>query len=156
MLVTLRRMVYRMWSILPLPIQRLIVRVAMPRVSIAACAVIEDAAGDILVVKHSYRRQPWGLPGGFVRRGEQPTAALRRELREELGVEVTVGSLLFAETDGLSRHLTLYYQACIAGSLHLDGAELDSYRYVSVRELPSLFPATPPTWLRSVEGAIAA
>jgi ADP-ribose pyrophosphatase YjhB (NUDIX family) len=149
-------MVYRMWGILPLPIQRLIVRGAMPKVSIAACAVIEDAAGGILVVKHSYRRQPWGLPGGFVRRGEQPAAALRRELREELGVKAIIGPLLFAETDELSRHLTLYYQACIAGSLSLDGAELEGYRYVSVRELPALFPARPPTWLRSVEEAMAA
>lgn len=36
----------------------------------------------------------WGIPGGFVSYGEEPKQALRREMKEELGVDVKIGNVL--------------------------------------------------------------
>lgn len=44
--------------------------------------------GQAVLVMHYPRRGVNGLPGGHVERGEQPDFALRRELREELNIEV--------------------------------------------------------------------
>ncbi|MHC9294246.1 (deoxy)nucleoside triphosphate pyrophosphohydrolase [Mycobacterium sp. LTG2003] len=59
----------------------------------------------------------WELPGGKVAAGESDAAALVRELREELGVEVTVGARLGADV-ALSPTMTLraYRVSLTAGS----------------------------------------
>ncbi len=41
------------------------------------------------------RQRGWDIPGGHLERGEAPGAAMRREVREETGMEVR-GELLFA------------------------------------------------------------
>ncbi|SBW19347.1 NUDIX hydrolase [Candidatus Protofrankia californiensis] len=59
-------------------------------------AIIMDATGALLLVQRA--RDPgrglWSLPGGRVEAGESDTAALVREVREETGLEVTVGRLV--------------------------------------------------------------
>jgi ADP-ribose pyrophosphatase YjhB (NUDIX family) len=153
---TLHRTIYRLWRILPAGVQRLAVRLAVPAVTVGACAIIQDARGRVLLARHTYRRQPWDLPGGFVRGDEQPPEALARELGEELGAGVSVGPLIFAHTDEPARHLTLYYRAGLAGPPRPDGVEIDDYRYVAAEELPALLGSSPPAWLGAVAAARAA
>jgi ADP-ribose pyrophosphatase YjhB (NUDIX family) len=44
--------------------------------------------GELLLVQHTYGPRRWELPGGGLRRGESPLEGIRRELREELAVEI--------------------------------------------------------------------
>jgi 8-oxo-dGTP pyrophosphatase MutT (NUDIX family) len=51
------------------------------------CVISRD--DEVLLVRHTYGdRRRWELPGGAVKRHEQPRDAAVREVREELGIEI--------------------------------------------------------------------
>ena len=64
----------------------------MPTHIVAVGGVVINGDGNILLVKNSYRGI-WEYPGGQVEVGENLIEALRREIREESGIEVEVDEL---------------------------------------------------------------
>lgn len=70
---------------------------SLPRKISSAGALIRNGAGEILIVKPSYRNDGWLLPGGSVEDRETPTQAVRREAREELGIDLRIGAPLCIE-----------------------------------------------------------
>ncbi|MCM3633637.1 MULTISPECIES: NUDIX hydrolase [Paenibacillus] len=58
-----------------------------------AAAVILDQEDRVLLVKHSYGKNNWDLPGGKSEINESAQETAKREALEEIGLEVTVGQL---------------------------------------------------------------
>ena len=154
--VQLKRLAYNslvgLWRILPGWLRRLALLLKAPRVSVGVCALALDGHGRLLVARHTYRKHPWGLPGGLVGRGEQPDVALARELREELGVDVTIGPLVHAETAQPGGHLTLYYSVILHGAPVTDGIEIDGVRFVTPDEARKLLGPMVDPWLAALSG----
>ncbi len=67
-----------------------------PSKRIAAAALIRDADDRFLLVEPVYK-PTWLLPGGVVEQDEDPAAACAREVREELGLDLTPGRLLVVD-----------------------------------------------------------
>lgn len=68
----------------------------LPAKRLAAGVLVFNDAGQILLVKPSYRSY-WLIPGGLVERDEPPWLAARREAKEEIGIDV--GELRFIGLD---------------------------------------------------------
>lgn len=66
---------------------------SLPRRRIAAGALIRDLAGRICLVEPTYKKL-WNLPGGTVETDESPATGCRREVQEELGIELEIGPML--------------------------------------------------------------
>lgn len=60
-------------------------------IPISVKAIMIDSQGKTLLLKNE--RNLWELPGGRIEEGEQPEDTLKREVQEELGIEVTLKRL---------------------------------------------------------------
>lgn len=76
----------------------------------------------------------WEFPGGKVERGESDAEALRRELREELLVDVEVGARLGGDVSiGSTAVLRVYLCRLLSGEPQL--VDHDQHRWLSTDEL---------------------
>ena len=103
------------------------------------CLLTDD--DQILLVRHTYGRLAWDLPGGAVKRGEPPVEAARREMNEELGLStaqwVEFGTLN-ANMDHRHDTIHLFRAELTDGeSLTIDPGELAAIRWFARSQLPS-------------------
>ena len=121
---------------------------SFPMKYLSAGALFFNEEGGILVVKPTYKGG-WEIPGGIVEQDESPVQACSREIREELGLEIPVASLLVV--DHVVRRLgpSDSLQMVFAGgtltreqiaAIRLPAAELAEYQFaapdVALRLLP--------------------
>jgi 8-oxo-dGTP diphosphatase len=103
-------------------------------------AIIHDAERRLVVVRRG--RQPnkglWSIPGGRVEAGESDQDAVRREVREETGLQVDVirsaGSVVLAAPAAADRYLVTDYLAVVTPGTSTDlraGDDAVDARWVS-------------------------
>jgi ADP-ribose pyrophosphatase YjhB (NUDIX family) len=81
------------WRRLPAELRYKVLGATQPKFLVGVVGIIRDDSGRILVLDHRFRVPwSWGLPGGFLERGETMVAGLERELREETRLEVRVSA----------------------------------------------------------------
>jgi ADP-ribose pyrophosphatase YjhB (NUDIX family) len=114
----------------------------VPQLRVAAIIERQD---QVLVVEHRKRGQRyWVLPGGRLQGNETLEAALRRELKEELAIDVSVGNLVIvSEMVAPDRHVVnLIFQVAIGEGIEprLDATDpvLAGWQWVAVNRLPRM------------------
>ncbi len=123
-------------------VARFAFRITQARFSAGVIGVVLNASDQILVVKHRFHpKTPWGLPGGWLEAGEQPSACLRRELQEELGMEADVIQPLAINAGGYFRqHLDIAFLCRALNDVSRLDSELLAYRWGLADMLSELAP----------------
>ena len=113
-------------------------------VLVVACALV-DPDGRVLIARRPQGKTLaglWEFPGGKVEPGEQPEVALIRELKEELGIDVThacLAPMTFASHAYDDFHLLMPVYVCRRWNGEAEKREHSEIRWVRpnrLREFP--------------------
>ena len=117
---------------------------------VAAACVLRDDEGRVLLVDPVYKPQ-WELPGGAVEQFESPLDACRREVAEELSIDVTLHRLLCIDFQTM-RHprrgaLRFVFDGGrldrdLEAAIRVAPGELAGWRFVAVDELDAYLKPT--------------
>lgn len=97
-----------------------------------------------MLVKPTYKPD-WEIPGGVVELNESPNECCKREVREELGLERTIGGLLVVDynspTDEKTESLMFIFNGGILTLMEIESIqilrkELSEFRFFTVTTLP--------------------
>ena len=132
----------------------------MSKPRVAAGALFFDDQDNVLLVKPTYK-DGWDIPGGYVEPGESPVEACRREVSEELGLDLLIERLLvvdWAPSDSEGDKLLFVFDGGLITSANkeafaLPREELASFDFIRPQALDEFMPAR---LSRRLKAAIAA
>jgi 8-oxo-dGTP pyrophosphatase MutT (NUDIX family) len=111
--------------------------VRRPRTFGVKCVVCHD--GRWLLVRNTYGGHYWTLPGGGVKRGEEPADAARREVAEEVGIRVDVVEPIgsYFSTRHFSRDTVYCFRAVTATPVFdIDRREIEKAAWFEASAIP--------------------
>ena len=121
----------------------------MKKIEVVAGIVCRE--NKILATQRGYGefKDGWEFPGGKLEAGETGVEALKRELREELDMEVVVGDLLeTVEYDYPQFHLTMHCYLCQLVKEEFVLKEHEAVRWLGKNQLDEV------AWLPADEGIV--
>jgi ADP-ribose pyrophosphatase YjhB (NUDIX family) len=133
----LKRLLTTLYGLLPASLLNRAARTLQPHFTVTVAAVVTDETGRVLLLKHNFRGgDGWGIPGGFLTKDEQPEDGLRRELREEIGLEVKAVRLALVRTVTNARQVQIVYRCRPEGEPRPMSIEVERYAWFQPEALP--------------------
>ena len=127
----------QIWRRLPAAVRLHVGTFGQGRFRVTVAAMLFDDAQRILLLEHVFRAdRGWGVPGGFIKKGEQPEDALRRELREEVSIDLDDVRLVFTRTLVTIKQVEIYYRARVVGEPKPSSFEIKQAQWFALNDLP--------------------
>ncbi|MBX3243215.1 MAG: NUDIX hydrolase [Acidobacteria bacterium] len=145
----MKRLIRKIWRKLPGGMRLWAIRMSQPKFTSSAAVVIINESGEVLLLDHVLRPfSGWGLPGGFISHGEQPDEAVRREVSEEVGIELR--SLELFRVRCLDRHIEFLYAARPDGEPKVNSPEIIGFGWFRPDDMPEKLSPAQASLIRSV------
>lgn len=111
----------------------------MKKIEVVAAIIYKNGAYFATQRGYGEFEEMWEFPGGKIELGETAESALKREIQEELGIDITVDKFLCTtDYDYPSFHLTMHCYLCRIISGEIELREHKSARWLTVEALDSV------------------
>ena len=121
----------------------------MKKIEVVAAIIYKD--GEYFATQRGYGEFEgmWEFPGGKIEPGESRESALKREIQEELGIDITIDKFICTtDYDYPLFHLTMHCYLCSVESREMELREHKSARWLTVESLDSV------EWLPADKGIV--
>lgn len=147
----LKDLIGGIWRRVPRVLRRMTMRATHARFTVTAAAIVVDQQGRVLLLKHRFRPGTgWGIPGGFIETGEQPHEAVRRELREEVGLELADVEVVHTRAFRKPRQIEIVYRCRPSGDALPQSVEIRKADWFPIDSLPDGLPVDQRRLLKDV------
>ena len=111
----------------------------MKQIEVVAAIICKDMAYFATQRGYGEFEGMWEFPGGKIEPGESREVALKREIQEELGVDITIENLLCTtKYDYPSFHLTMHCYLCSIASGEIELREHKSAQWLTMESLDNV------------------
>jgi 8-oxo-dGTP diphosphatase len=119
----------------------------LPKKRIAAGALILNDKGQLLLVKPTYK-ETWEVPGGITELNESPRACVEREIKEQMGLELSISKLLcldyVADLPEKGDSLQMIFDGGVLSeeqikAIKLQAEELSEFRFFDANNIDVIF-----------------
>lgn len=125
----------KFWKVIPHGFRAFLTRRIQATFTSSAAGIITNDRGEVLLLDHVLRpKSGWGVPGGFLDKGEPAEDALRREIKEETGLDITHVELYRVRT--IRRHIEVIFTARATGEPQVQSREIIAAKWFAVDDIP--------------------
>lgn len=131
----MKLLIKKVWKIIPSGVRRRLVRAWQNEFTVSAAGIITNERREVLILNHVLRPYSgWGLPGGFIDHGESPENAIRRELKEETGIDLAYLKLFRVRIVG--KHVEILFTAVTVGEAKVMSREIIELGWFGIDNFP--------------------
>jgi 8-oxo-dGTP diphosphatase len=126
-----------LWKKLPIPkrLRSKIMWHVNDRFLVAVLGLIQNEKNEILLLHHTYRSEPWGVPSGWLEY-EDPLKGLEREIYEETGLTISATNVLNVKYASNPHRMEIYCAGQFIDGVFKKSAEISQYGFFHIGNLP--------------------
>ena len=139
----MKKLLLKIWKVLPNSelLRGSLVWLITQKFLVGVVGIVFNEDKQILLFNHSYRHKyPWGLPSGWLKRGELASMAIKREILEETGILVEVLRPIIVEGDDQWPRVDLVFLCKIVTGEFSSSDEVGAVQFFDVNALPEMLP----------------
>lgn len=124
---------------LPLSVKKKVIWYGNRRFLVSVQGIILNHKNEVLLLKHTYRKKPWGIPGGWLEY-EHPSQGLIREIYEETNFEITVTNVIKTEYASSQNAINIIFSGKYINGEFTPNSEISEYGFFDGNNLPDGLP----------------